>query len=79
MNASYNYNIYKIENAELKAGKLKTFAALWTLGLVVMGVVLLYVRLLNVSRRNNRERELRWISLQKEMQEISEANIKQKE
>lgn len=79
MNASYNYNIYKIENAELKAGKLKTFAALWTLGLAVMGVVLLYVRHLKVSRRNSRERELRWISLQKEMQEISEANIRQKE
>lgn len=79
VNASYNYNVYKVGNAELKAGKLKAFAVIWTLCLVVTVVVLLYIRHIKVSRRNNRERELRWISLRKEMLEISEANIKQKE
>ena len=50
-----------------------------TLGLVVVMVVWLYFRHLQVSRRQAKERELRWISLQHDMQEVSEASIKEKE
>lgn len=79
MNTSYNYNFYRVENAELKAEKARSFGIIWALGLAVIMIMWLYLRHVRVSHRRAEERELRWASLQHDMQEMSDASIKEKE